>query len=758
MKLSFLRKEKVKILFFYTLLTIILTWPVFGHLFSSVPSFGSDTMQVIGVAGNQANLLRDEGIIRGTLDLGKRAELNMLTVYAYFQLIFGRILGFNLLFYLSFILSGFGCYLLTDYFIGNKKAAFLAGLIYAFAPFHVHNALGTNVGTMHQEWLPFFALYLFKFFEKFEFKKFLGLAIFLFLIGLTEHQLLAFTLLFILFFVFYKLLTKPRTFLDKRLWAYFVVSAAIFSVVFFFIFRNLFAIATSSKNFLDAGMGSAVRYSNDSLSIFVTPNFHSFWPKAFGKLREQFRRKSSSTFSVYAGYTVLLLSLLGIVFWKYMKKRGQAVKGIFFWLAVALGFYILSLGPYLHYKGVLDPPVRMPYYLVYQYLPFYKNIRTVGRLFIFSMLAFSLLAAWGMNFLQIYSQKISSKFPPTLKLWRTGKIQNSKFTEAKDGIIATKKEKKLISSVKKNILYFILALIIIVEYLAIPLKTNSLLHSSFYEKLGQDKENYSVLEVPGSTSYDFASRDLVWGSIHRKQTINGYDFARVIKENYKFQRGTPIIRTVLYDLPGGDKGNDRDIMKNSYYNISSEILNYYNIRYIILDKKGLKGNPAKGDVNQFYPAKAYVTNVIKCADEYEDDYLFACKIDVNDKPQHMFLAMDYSNSHWVKKGDAKNGLQRWAENGAGVKLVNMTGAIQKSKLNFNLKIAKPLRLKVFLNSKEIYNKYITAVGQKQAITAELPAINPGENDIVFGVYAADNSEIYSDKKSDTAIIYGVEVD
>jgi len=267
-----------------------------------------------------------------------------------------------------------------------------------------------------------------------------------------------------------------------------------------------------------------------------------------------------------------------------------------------------------------------------------------------------------------------------------------------------------------------------------------------------------VLEIPGSTDYDFASRDLVWKSIHQKNTVNGYDFARVNKEGYMFQRGTPIIRTLLYDIPNGDNQNDRDIVKNSYYNISSEILNYYNIRYVILDKTGLAGDPAKGDPPLLYPAKAYIARVIKCADAYEDDYLYTCKIDQSILPEHMFLAMDFSNKHWVGKSDNKNGLQRWAENGAGMKIVNMIGKVQKSRLNFNLKIAKPLRIKVFLNGQEIFNKYITNVGQKQDISADLPNINPGENELTFGVYGADNSEIQSDKKSDTAVIYQVEVE
>ena len=758
------KKEKLYVILFFTALTVILTWPTAWHFFSSVPSSGSDTMQVIGVAGDKANLIADQGFFKGTFELIKRSEFNITTIYAYFQLIFGRVAGYNLLFFISFILSGFGAYLLALYFIhpapkkdsphdntskvdfwcgASKPAALLAGIIFAFAPFHIHNAMSTNAGTMHQEWLPFFVLYLFKFFENLKFRNFVLSGLFLFLIGFTEHQLLAFTVVFISFFLVYKLITEPKLFLRGKFWLYAGTSVIVLSVLFFVMFRSLFTIAGSGNNYLDAGLKSAVKYSNDALSIFVPPNFHTFWPNAFSHLRNQFERNFDSSFSDYAGYSVMLLSLIAILGIRPLKRGRIPVKGIWFWLAVTIGFYALSLGPYLHYKGVLDPPIKMPYWLIYQYLPFYKNIRTVGRLFVFSTLGFSVLAAWGMAF-------INFKFSIFNFQKKNGDIKND--SPDKNETINCELNKR------SKILYFFIGLIIILEFLAVPLKTDSLLHSSFYEKLGQDKEKYSVLEVPGSTDYDFASRDLVWKSIHQKATINGFDFARVNKEGYMFQRGTPIIRTLLYDIPGGDNGNDRDIVKNSYYNISSEILNYYNIRWVILDKTALKGDPAKGDSDLSYSAKAYVASVIKCADIYEDEYLYACKIDQSDSPDHMFLAMDYSNDRWVGKSDNKNGLQRWAENGAGMKIVNMTGNEQKSRLNFNLKISKPLRLKVFLNGEEIFNQYITAIGQKQDINADLPNIKPGENEMIFGVYGADNSEIRSDKKSDTAVIYQVEVE
>ncbi|MDI6778185.1 MAG: hypothetical protein QMD77_03260 [Patescibacteria group bacterium] len=732
------KNEKFRVIVFYAILTVVLTWPFVWHFFSSVPSLGSDTMQVIGVAGERVNVLKDNGFFKGTFELLKRSEFNIVTLYAYFEIIFGRIIGYNLLFFASFVLSGFGMYLLAFYFTKNKPASLIAGIIFAFSPFHVHNSLSTNVGTMHQEWLPFFALYLFKLFDDLRAKNFVLAGLFLALIAFTEHQLLAFTLVFVLFFLVYKIFTRPKIFLKGKFWLYAAVGTAVLSVVFLFMFRSLFEIAFSQNNYLDPGFKAAVKYSNDTLSIFVPPNFHSFWPNAFSKLRETFARRADSTYSAYVGFLILVLSAAAFFRERISKK--------WFWLAVALGFYILSLGPHLHYMGELDPPVKMPYLLAYNYLPFFNNIRTVGRLFVFSMMAFSVLAAWGVAYAM---SKVKS--------------QKSKAAADEDELKNQENNNRisLFEDIdqKQKIIFFIISIIIILEFLAVPLKTNLLLHSSFYEKLGQDKENYSILEVPGNTDYDFASRDLVWKSIHRKNTINGHDFARVIEDKYTFQRGTPIIRTLLYDIPEGDeKQNDRDIMKDSYYKISNEILNYYNIRFVILDKEGLKGKPEKGDADQFYGARAYAQNVLKCANEYEDEYLYACEIDRAAAPRHMFVAMDYSNKHWVGKDKGKDGIRRWAESGAGVKLVNMSPEAQAGKFNFKVKLYKPVRVKALLNGAPVFDKYITQISEKTYVSVNISGIKPEENEVIFEVRAADGSEIRSEKKSDVVTIYDVEVE
>ena len=75
-------------------------------------------------------------------------------------LLAGPTAGFNSAVFLSFVLSGFGAYLLTLRLSRNRWAALLAGILFAFSQYRIHN-LGAgwlpNLGT---QWLPFALLYL----------------------------------------------------------------------------------------------------------------------------------------------------------------------------------------------------------------------------------------------------------------------------------------------------------------------------------------------------------------------------------------------------------------------------------------------------------------------------------------------------------------------------------------------------------------------------------------------------------------------
>ena len=66
------------------------------------------------------------------------------------------ILCYNLLFISTFVLSAFGTYLLVRDLTGDRRAAFIAGLVYGFLPYRIASV--PHLQVMSSQWMPF-ALY-----------------------------------------------------------------------------------------------------------------------------------------------------------------------------------------------------------------------------------------------------------------------------------------------------------------------------------------------------------------------------------------------------------------------------------------------------------------------------------------------------------------------------------------------------------------------------------------------------------------------
>ena len=79
--------------------------------------------------------------------------LQILPVYAVTKNI---VLCYNLLFLSTFVLSGLGAFLLVRELTGSPRAAFVAGLLYAFAPYRIGQF--SHLQVLSSQWMPF-ALY-----------------------------------------------------------------------------------------------------------------------------------------------------------------------------------------------------------------------------------------------------------------------------------------------------------------------------------------------------------------------------------------------------------------------------------------------------------------------------------------------------------------------------------------------------------------------------------------------------------------------
>jgi hypothetical protein len=171
----------LKATLWYLALTLVGAWPLVASLTTGVPSdLGDPLLNAWILAWNARHLLQalagDVGALAelwhanifypapyvlGYSELLITQTLLILPVYA---LTGNIILCYNLLFLAVFVLSGIGMYLFVRALTNDWRAGFIAGLLFAFAPYRFHQA--PHLQVMWSPWMPFVLYGLLRWFEQ----------------------------------------------------------------------------------------------------------------------------------------------------------------------------------------------------------------------------------------------------------------------------------------------------------------------------------------------------------------------------------------------------------------------------------------------------------------------------------------------------------------------------------------------------------------------------------------------------------------
>jgi len=160
------------ILLIYAALSVVMTWPVALGLTTDVPGDLGDSLLNMWILGWgvehvpllftghigwaefwNANIFHPDPL---ALALSEHLFGQVLQVLPIYWLTHNIILCYNLLFISTFVLSAFGTYLLVRDLTGDRRAAFIAGLVYGFLPYRIASV--PHVQVMSSQWIPF-ALY-----------------------------------------------------------------------------------------------------------------------------------------------------------------------------------------------------------------------------------------------------------------------------------------------------------------------------------------------------------------------------------------------------------------------------------------------------------------------------------------------------------------------------------------------------------------------------------------------------------------------
>jgi hypothetical protein len=285
------------------------------------------------------------------------------------------------------------------------------------------------------------------------------------------------------------------------------------------------------------GAHEPLRHSVDLFSFWV-PGPPSTWAGWFEDVWISYAAQNREPgSSAYLGYTVIILSLITIIgrWW-----RRQAL----WWLVVALGFTLLALGPQLQIDGQILG-VSLPYGWLATILPMLSITGIPGRFVVMTSLALSVLAAFGLA---------------TIADWLLSKRRQW----------PADRPRKRVAGVWISLA---VGLLLVLEYLAVPLRLSSTELDEFYHLAAAETEDYSILDIKWDANFLMHAQ-----TVHGKPLVGGW-LARLpeVQAAYLDQGG--LDRSFLFLLlgPKGTSLSDQAALRSAVRNALAE----RKVKYII---------------------------------------------------------------------------------------------------------------------------------------------------------------------------------
>jgi len=605
----------------YLGLTLLFTYPLVRHFTTHVPGDGRDDPALVWNLWWVKHALVDLHVNPLTTDflfypIGVNLSFYTLTllngvVSIPLQALFGLVAASNLLLVLSFVLSGYGTYLLVRYLLSIRNtqhatrntfsvplAAFTSGLVYAFAACKLWYAALGQFNIASSQWIPFYVLFLLKMTEPDQDNRRYAIAagIFLLLAAYAEFTFASFLVLFTAVYLAYLWFADRRAVWNRAFAVRLAALGAVFLVGFAPVLTAMLQEMRLEGDYMMSGWGFADVFSADLLGFFVPSTLHP----VFGAWAAAVSQRFTYTNFVYVGYTVLALAIFAALrLWRDKRVR--------FWVVSVLTFFVLSLGPLLHVAGraVFDLdglPVRVPLpFILLHYVPFIKGNRYPSRLIVIVVLCLAVLVGYALAELANGRRKTENGGRKTENGRPSFHLPFSIFRPPSFTIFT-----------------IIIAILISFESLAIPLPLSDMRLPQIYQTIGQEAGNEPILQLPLSwrNSFRFIPDSFVgqpptavmfqqfYQTAHQRPILSG-NTSRNPEFKFGYFLQSPIIRTII-DLEEGRPVSAEQVAADKA--MAPQVLRFFGFRYVVVHPP-LVGSPTEDYIRTIFPMQPIPADV-----------------------------------------------------------------------------------------------------------------------------------------------------
>ena len=570
-----MKKQTLLILLGYLGLTILMTWPVALHLTNAIPGDGFDGWQ------NYWNLwwVKQALLVDGTnpfftdylyAPTGVSLLFHTLNIFnglwtLPLQLNFGLAIAYNGVVFASYVMAGYAGYLLALYTLsrffpqgacGLRSAAFVSGLVFTMAPFHMAHLLG-HMQVFSMAWPAFYVLWLLRTLQPWTtdsrpaphlWRDVFLTALFLVLATLVAlyHTLylLIFTGVTLLWIMVYRWRSGagPSAFFFRP-----VLIVAAVGLVFGVAVSPLLVpmiLDASARPDLETGLVQNITLSADLLAYVTPSEMHPLWGAWATSIADNFSTTTSERL-IFAGFVPLLLA-------GYIIMRGRRSPIVRFWTLMIAVYFVLSLGPFLHINGQIVTlggwQLPLPYLLLYYTVPFIDLTRSLSRYNLMFMLGLGVLVS--MALARLTNAQSAARRP----YWITG----------------------------------IAAALICFEFIAVPYPISTIDTPQFYFDIAAEPDDFVVAELP--MNWDRPT-PLLHQTVHGRPLLTAYT-----------SRDNPLELAWRVPVFQQWRSLGPDIIDQPLDEVAPTIFFDFNLRYIVLDYWQMPPGPERDATEQWVAA------------------------------------------------------------------------------------------------------------------------------------------------------------
>jgi hypothetical protein len=492
----------------YILIAIAYAWPLLRHFGARLAGDGFD-MYVF----QWANWWSTRALSLGQSPYHTTMLFYPQTVSLYFlsfswlntfvwwplRAVIGNVAAYNFTVWWSWPLAAFGAYLLAREVVSDRRAAFVAGLVYAFYPYHF--AQRNHLNLLSVQWIPFALLFLMRAARRGRVLDGLLAGLFFACAGLSGWHLLTLGGMLGGLWLLYAWLT------ERHEWAKESWRALLVMVVTVGLLTGPFLAPLAWEQFVnpagqDPYLGKEGETQTD-LVAYILPNlYHPLWGRLAAPVHQRFLRNKDH--AVALGYLPLLLVGYGLLRlrrersaerWRDSTRRDR------FWFVALFVFWLLALGPFPRVNGVAYPQIPLLYRLVGWSLPA-RSLRNPERFNILVGLCLALVV----------------------------------------GVVVRDLLRRLPSR-RAGLVTLVLSALVLLEYWAWPFPTTRPDVPDFYHQLAAepDSDDFAIVDLP--ITNDLSKLYMYYQTVHERPTVTGH-VSRPPEGAYDFIEGRPLLASL----------------------------------------------------------------------------------------------------------------------------------------------------------------------------------------------------------------------